>query len=249
MVEIIPGVWMHKERLKTELGRSWAKTFTEDYQHRLNMPRVLIEPEMWQGTIKLQNTDPIMHVQFDTQKMIIEVARVVGMLTGHQLGIDPAGGAPNAPTPIVESARRILKRKLSRELREFLSILKEDLIYEVFVDVSGEVKRSRDGKRSFQQQLREKRIKRTAEKYKSHPGTESSFPTAGHLKVALKEALKKVSAQKPGKKVTESDVIEFFRSHPTYPSCVGGSTFRYWLSKHKLPKWTELRAKLLKEII
>jgi hypothetical protein len=248
MVEIIPGVWMHKERLATEMGRSWAETLTEDHQRRLNMPRTTIEPNILQTTIKIRSVGPVMSVQTDAQKLIIAVADAVGKLTGHRLWADPLGGAPNAPTPIVESASRILKHKLSQELREFLSILKEDLIYEVYVDVSGEVKRSKDGKRTFQQQLREKRLKRTAEKYKSHPGTESRFPTAGHLKVALKEALKTISAQKPGKKVTESDIIRFFSNHPNYPKCGSEGTLRYWLRKHNLPKWSELRDVLQAEI-
>lgn len=248
MVEIVPGVWMHKQRLETKEGRFWAKFFTENYQQRLNMPRVCIEPEMWQVEIKLDGGRGSMQVKFDAQMMIADVARVVGMMIGHQLGRDAAGGAPNAPKQVVESARRVLKQKLRRELQEFLATFKEDVIYVVFMDVGGEVKRMPGGKRSLQQQLREKRVKRAEEKYKSHPGTESSFPTAGHLRVALKEALKAITTQKSGEKVTASDVVEFFSNHPNYPSCGSEGTFRYWLRRHKLPRWTKLREELLANI-
>lgn len=247
-VEIVPGVWMHKEWLKTDKGQSFKRRIIEDYELRLNMPRVFIEPEMWEGKVGLRPDGYIMHLQFDAQKMITAISRVVGFMVGHHLATDPKGGPPQAPKLIVESARRMLKKKLSRELHEFLATLKEDLIYEVFYETGGEVKRLGGGKRYFQQQLRDRRVKRAAEKYKSHPGTESNFPTGGHLRAALKDALKNIGTKKPGVKVTESDVVEFFSSHPDYPRCASDSTLRNWLRKHKLPKWTELRKELLNEI-
>jgi hypothetical protein len=244
-VEVVPGCWMSKQYLATEAGQRFAEHIRKDYERQQAMIYERVPPEVWRFEVDIHNVGPA-RIELDAQKLISEVTRMTAPLTGYPSKWTADKEREHA-VPIVKAVRRILQSRIRRDLRAAFNILKADAMFDALLALDGGIFNLKD-RREVEQIWRDQRLKYTSRKYKAAPGPESSFPTPESLKAALREALKTLSEEKPGKKITVPDVLAFFQGHPKYPSCEGEATFRHWLRKHKLPKWRELRDSILVEI-